>query len=130
MNATIILGAAALVMVGAASYAYFPAATIERWFEGMLGPPRVEMKDGHDENASGPFDHSVLAKFAKAGVGIDALAARLQDEGDASFVKSWNELIEVIASKTAALTSCSRWQVRRITAQTHGLLDRKREAAS
>ena len=45
----------------------------------------------------------VLTEFAKAGVDIDTLAARLQDEGAASFVKSWNELMEVIASKSADL---------------------------
>jgi transaldolase len=45
----------------------------------------------------------VLAEFAKAGVDIDALATRLQDEGATSFVKSWNELMAVIASKSAAL---------------------------
>src|SRR4029077_15413980 len=45
----------------------------------------------------------VLAEFAKVGVDIDALATRLQDEGAASFVKSWNELMAVIASKSAAL---------------------------
>lgn len=53
--------------------------------------------------ADGGDCESVLARFAKAGVDIDALAARLQDEGAASFVKSWNELIEVIASKSTAL---------------------------
>ena len=46
---------------------------------------------------------AVLAQFSQAGVDIDALAARLQDEGAASFVKSWNELMEVIASKSAVL---------------------------
>ena len=45
----------------------------------------------------------VLREFSKAGVDIDALATRLQDEGAASFVKSWNELMAVIASKSAAL---------------------------
>jgi transaldolase len=45
----------------------------------------------------------VLAQFGKAGIGVDALAARLQEEGAASFVKSWNELMEVIASRRAAL---------------------------
>jgi hypothetical protein len=35
---------------------------------------------------------------------VDALAARLQDEGAKSFVKSWNELLAVIASKGDALT--------------------------
>jgi transaldolase len=45
----------------------------------------------------------VLAQFAKAGIDIDALAAQLQDEGAKSFVKSWNELMAVITSKSAAL---------------------------
>jgi transaldolase len=45
----------------------------------------------------------VLTEFAKAGVDIDALAMRLQDDGAASFVKSWDELMVVIASKSAAL---------------------------
>jgi transaldolase len=45
----------------------------------------------------------VLAEFAKAGINIDALAAQLQDEGAKSFVKSWNELMGVIASKSDAL---------------------------
>ncbi len=45
----------------------------------------------------------VLAEFGRAGIDIDALAARLQQEGAASFVKSWHELMAVIASKSAAL---------------------------
>jgi transaldolase len=45
----------------------------------------------------------VLAQFARAGIDIDALAARLQDEGAKSFVNSWNELMAVIASKSASL---------------------------
>jgi transaldolase len=45
----------------------------------------------------------VLAQFAKAGIDIDALAVQLQDEGAKSFVKSWNELMGVIATKSAAI---------------------------
>ena len=45
----------------------------------------------------------VLAKFTKAGIDTDGLAARLQEEGAKSFVKSWNELMECIASKSQAL---------------------------
>ena len=45
----------------------------------------------------------VLAQFAKAGIDIDALAAKLQDEGAKSFVNSWNDLMGVIASKSATL---------------------------
>ncbi len=47
----------------------------------------------------------VLGQFAEAGVDVDALAARLQDEGAKSFVKSWNNLMAVIESKSAALVS-------------------------
>jgi transaldolase len=46
---------------------------------------------------------TVLASFAKAGIDIAALAARLQDEGAASFAKSWTELMGRIASKSAAI---------------------------
>src|SRR5262245_38252294 len=45
----------------------------------------------------------VLAEFAKAGVNVDALGAQLQDEGAKSFVKSWNDLMQVIASKSELL---------------------------
>jgi len=44
-----------------------------------------------------------LAEFAKAGIDVNAVAAKLQDEGAKSFVKSWNELMAVIASKCEAL---------------------------
>jgi transaldolase len=53
--------------------------------------------------AAGGDCEKVLAEFAKAGINVDALAAQLQDEGAKSFVKSWNELLAVIASKSAAL---------------------------
>jgi transaldolase len=45
----------------------------------------------------------VLAGFAKAGIDIGALAARLQDEGAASFVRSWNDLMARIDSKRVAI---------------------------
>ena len=49
----------------------------------------------------------VLAAFAKAGIDIDALAKQLQDEGAASFVKSWNDLMTCIESKSAAMRKAS-----------------------
>ena len=55
--------------------------------------------------ADGGDCEEVLAQFGKAGVDVDTLAARLQDEGAKSFVKSWNELMAVIASKGAALAT-------------------------
>jgi transaldolase len=53
--------------------------------------------------ADGGDGESVLAEFAHASIDVDALAAQLQDEGAKSFVKSWNELMEVIVSKRDAL---------------------------
>jgi transaldolase len=57
--------------------------------------------------ADGGDCEDVLAQFAKAGIDIDALARKLQDDGAESFVKSWNELMAVIASKSAALAKAS-----------------------
>jgi len=45
----------------------------------------------------------VLDQFAAAGIDIDELGAKLQDDGAKSFVSSWNDLMEVIASKSASL---------------------------
>src|SRR5580692_8432140 len=53
--------------------------------------------------ADGGDCEEVLAKFAKAGIDAESLAAQLQDEGAKSFVRSWNELMTVIASKSAVL---------------------------
>ena len=57
--------------------------------------------------ADGGDCEEVLAQFAKAGIDVDALAAQLQEEGAKSFVKSWNELMAVIASKSAVLEKAS-----------------------
>jgi transaldolase len=53
--------------------------------------------------ADGGDCEDVLTEFAKAGIDVGALAAQLQEEGAKSFVKSWNELLAVIASKSEAL---------------------------
>jgi transaldolase len=45
----------------------------------------------------------VLTQFGEAGVDVDALGAQLQTEGAESFVKSWNDLMAVISSKSASL---------------------------
>jgi transaldolase len=45
----------------------------------------------------------VLTEFAKAGIDVDALAIQLQEDGATSFVNSWNDLLAVIASKSAGL---------------------------
>jgi len=45
----------------------------------------------------------VLSEFVKAGIDLDALAAQLQKDGAKAFVDSWNDLMSVITSKSAAL---------------------------
>jgi len=54
-------------------------------------------------SADGGDSEAVLAQFSKAGIEIKTLGAQLQAEGAKSFVKSWNELMAVIASKSEAL---------------------------
>src|SRR5215475_6265248 len=72
-----------------------PEGTLKAFADhGALG--EIIPADGGDSDA-------VLKQFAAAKVDIDQLAAKLQDEGATSFVKSWNELLNVISSKTAAL---------------------------
>jgi transaldolase len=53
--------------------------------------------------ADGGDCEKVIAEFTKAGIDVDALASQLQRDGAASFVNSWNELMGVIATKSAAL---------------------------
>jgi transaldolase len=57
--------------------------------------------------ADGGDCEEVLARFAGAGIDVDALAGQLQDEGAKSFVSSWQELMGVIAGKSAALAKAS-----------------------
>jgi transaldolase len=61
---------------------------------GMLAP------DGGDYE-------QVLAAFTTAGIDTDALAIKLQNEGTASFNKSWNDLMACIESKSAVMRKAS-----------------------
>ncbi|MBV8431807.1 MAG: transaldolase [Solirubrobacterales bacterium] len=72
--------------------------------------PEATLKALADHGEVGPIlpahggdCEKVLSRFAQAGIDVPALAARLQDEGAKSFVKSWQELLEVIASKSEAI---------------------------
>jgi transaldolase len=49
----------------------------------------------------------VLARFVEAGVDLDELAAQLQEDGAKSFAKSWNALMDVLASKSDVLRKAS-----------------------
>lgn len=57
--------------------------------------------------AAAPCDlaaaRGVLQGCERAGVGVDALAARLQADGAAAFVASWKELMAVLASRSRVL---------------------------
>ena len=53
--------------------------------------------------ADGGDCEAVLAAIRKAGIDLEALAAKLQSDGAAAFVKSWHELLGQIASKSASL---------------------------
>ncbi len=57
--------------------------------------------------ADGGDCEEVLRWFAEAGIDVYTLDARLQDEGAKAFVKSWNDLLAVIASKSAVLAKAS-----------------------
>lgn len=59
----------------------------------------------HQEFGEAQFDNdeTIFSSFAIAGIDTDVVAAQLLDEGVESFAKSWNELLDCIASKSAAL---------------------------
>jgi transaldolase len=68
-----------------------PEATLKALAgEGELGPPLAA--DGGDCEA-------VLARFAEAGIDVDALAARLQEAGARSFADSWKALMDAMEAK-------------------------------
>ncbi|HST43257.1 MAG TPA: transaldolase [Conexibacter sp.] len=63
---------------------------------GKVGEPLA--RDGGDSE-------QVLKAFEEAGTDVGALAERLQQEGADSFQKSWESLLEQIATKSQALTA-------------------------
>lgn len=62
---------------------------------GKAGDAMAE--DGGDAEAT-------LESLARVGIDIDTLATQLQQEGAASFVESWQQLLQRIADKTRALS--------------------------
>jgi transaldolase len=81
--------------------------TVNTMPEGTLKALGDHGEIGATLSTDGGDCEQVLGQFAKSGIDIDALAARLQDEGAKSFVQSWNDLMSVIASKSAALKKAS-----------------------
>ena len=58
-------------------------------------------------SSDGAGSAEVIRSFAAHGTDVQRLAAQLQDEGAKSFVKSWNDLLAVIASKSKSLKKAS-----------------------
>jgi transaldolase len=92
-----------------------PKASDVLYVKGLVAPLTVNtMPEGtlhafaeHGEVAGqlspdGGDSAEVLQAFTGSGIDLEALAARLQEEGAASFVASWQDLLGVIASKTPA----------------------------
>jgi transaldolase len=53
--------------------------------------------------AVGSDSRQTFEEFKKVGIEIDTLAAQLQVDGAKAFAKSWDELMDVIDSKTLAV---------------------------
>jgi transaldolase len=81
--------------------------TVNTMPEGTLNALADHGSLGEMLPADGGDCEEVLARFASAGIDVDALASQLQDEGAKSFVSSWHELMDVIAAKSADLAKAS-----------------------
>jgi transaldolase len=76
--------------------------TVNTMPEGTLRAFAAHGDVGRELTPDGGQSAEVLREFTRGGTDLDALAARLQQEGAAAFVTSWQDLLGVIASKTAA----------------------------
>jgi transaldolase len=81
--------------------------TVNTMPEGTLKALGAASGGGTTMPADGGDCEDVLTRFAAAKVDVKALAAQLQDEGAKSFVNSWNELMDVIGSKSDVLKRAS-----------------------
>ena len=81
--------------------------TVNTMPEGTLKALADHGEVGATLPADGGNAEEELARFVKAKIAVDALSRQLQDEGAKSFVKSWNDLMDVIGSKSAVLKRAS-----------------------
>lgn len=101
-----------------------PAASDTLYVEALAAPDTVNTlpektltafadhgRVGSTLDADGGDCEAVLADFGRAGINDAALAAQLQREGAASFDKSWNDLLERLAAKRAALATGAHMRV-------------------
>ena len=76
--------------------------TVNTMPEGTLNAFAEHGETGGILAADGGDAEAMLAKFAAAGIDIDALAAKLQDEGAKAFVASWVDLMSRLDAKSSA----------------------------
>jgi len=89
-----------------------PQASDTLYAEALAAPDTIDTlpektlkalaEHGNSRNAmatDGGDCEQVLAQFAQARVDVDALAGKLQRDGTAAFVKSWQQLLQRIADK-------------------------------
>ena len=81
--------------------------TINTMPEGTLLAFADHGEVGETLPADGAASEQRLEAFADAGVDLEALGQRLQDEGADAFVDSWKALIDRLASKSEALIATS-----------------------
>jgi transaldolase len=81
--------------------------TVNTMPEGTLKALAESSGAGTTMPANGGDCEEVLARFTGAKIDVKALAAQLQDEGAKSFVNSWNDLMDVIGSKSDVLKRAS-----------------------
>jgi transaldolase len=113
-------GAKAQRLLWASTGSKDPKASDTLYVEALAAPftintiPDVTLKAFGDHGEVGELlapdggdCEKVLASFIKAGINIDALAAQLQNDGAETFVKSWNDLITSVESKSAVMRKAS-----------------------
>jgi transaldolase len=72
-----------------------PDVTLEAFYDhGEVGEPMPADGDGCD---------ALLAAFTEAGVDLPALAAKLQRDGAAAFVRAWNDLMTRVSAQSMSL---------------------------
>jgi len=76
--------------------------TVNTMPEGTLHAFAAHGKVGRELSPDGGDSAEVLLEFTRSGVDLEGLSTRLQEEGAAAFVSSWQDLLGVIASKTTA----------------------------
>jgi transaldolase len=76
--------------------------TVNTMPEGTLQAFAAHGEVAGELSPDGGDSAEVLREFARSGVDLEALAARLQEEGATAFVASWKDLLGVIASKIKA----------------------------